>query len=144
MPARKLVIATIVGVAVVGLGVTAFLVLPRLFTPAASPDTAAIADWDRGTAPPPSAVRAARLLASPKLAERRSALTPELNATLPAGGEPPVGSAVTLDSDGWRQQATSAVATAQLTVPGQPAERIVLGFRQISGKWLVTFQESAA
>lgn len=108
----------------------------------AAPPTDPTAGWDPGTAPPESATEATRRLASADPVQWRDALTPELAAELTPGGAAPPGTEITLDPDGWREKQGYAVATAELIVPGQPAERIAIGFKSVADRWLVTFQES--
>lgn len=97
-----------------------------------------------GGPPPESAKRSATQLISPSAEERRSAMVPELAAAMPGAGSPPADAVVVLDGDGWRQDGEFAMATGVLRVPGEPTERIAIGFERVSDRWLVLFQESLA
>jgi hypothetical protein len=112
--------------------------------PATSPDREEISGWDPGTAPASSAADSARRLVSPDPAQRRSALTPDLDEALPKEAGVPAGADIVLDPDGWREHGEYAIATARLVVPGAPDQPIVIGFRNVSGQWLVTFQEDVS
>lgn len=109
-----------------------------------SPEREEISRWDPGSQPPESAVESAHRLVAPDPAERRSALTPELNEALPSGGDVPAGADVVLDADGWREHDGYAIATGRLVVPNVPDQQIVIGFKIISGQWLITFQEDVS
>jgi hypothetical protein len=131
----------IVGAAAVAGALGFLLAVVLRDTPSAGTDPA-MAEWDPGATPPAAAQQSARRLVSPDPAERRAAVTPELNETLEQGEQVPEHADVVLDVDGWREHGGYAVATGVLVVPGQSAERIVVGFVDISGQWLVAFEES--
>lgn len=103
-----------------------------------------ISRWDPGSKPPESAVDSARRLVSPDPAQRRSALTPDLDEALPPGGEVPADADIVLDADGWRVDGDYAIATGRFVSPGVPDRPIVIGFRNVSGQWLITFQEDVS
>lgn len=94
------------------------------------------------TTPPASANAAVHALVSDDPRQRNGALTPELARLISNSAHPQPGSNISLDQDGWSQLDHFAAATGTLTVPGKPPEKIVIGFKEVSGRWLVTFEES--
>lgn len=96
-----------------------------------------------GVAPPPAAAHSADALLSPDPRTRQSVLTAELADAVGAIEALPPGSAITLDENGWREHDGFAVATGTVTLPGQPARPVVIGFQREGDQWLVAFEEDA-
>jgi hypothetical protein len=71
------------------------------------------------------------------------ALAPELAAQLPAGELFPAGATITMDSTSWHEQDGNTNAMGTVTVAGQPAQHVEIGFvRQQPGAWPVTLEEA--
>jgi hypothetical protein len=120
--------------ATLAVALTAALLLSRHNTDGVSP---------AATRPPspgsePTAARAAvRLLLSPR---GRSALTPELNAVLPAGKPFPTGTTFTQSRGTWQQAGAYANVTGIMREPGHVPSRAEIGLVKRRGHWLVTFE----
>lgn len=90
---------------------------------------------------PAGAQSTVRLLIS---ADGRRALTPELNAALPAGHKRlfPAGSRLALTTGSWHQSGAYANVTGLLREPGKAPAQVEVGLVDRHGSWLVTFEES--
>lgn len=86
---------------------------------------------------PAAAKETVRLLLSPR---GRSALTPELNAVLPAGNLFPAGTTFTQVRGTWHQADAYANVTGLIREPGQVPRKAEIGFVHRHGHWLVTFE----
>ena len=86
---------------------------------------------------PLQAAAAVQLLMSPG---GRTALTPELNASLPPGRMFPAGTTFTIRQDSWHQTGAYANVSGTLRMPGQAAELAEVGLVHRNGRWLVTFE----
>jgi hypothetical protein len=110
--------------------------------PPASTATASKTDITARDTVPAGAAATAQRMVSGTAAQQRAALTPQLNAALPAGLLFPAGATVALDESSWHQSGPYANATGKLSVPGQAVRPVEIGFVERSGTWLVTFDES--
>jgi hypothetical protein len=114
-------------------------------TPTTGASPAAAVSYSPGTALPAAVPAVCARLVAATAAEQRSALTPQLAATLPAGPMFPAGTSLTMQPDSWHQAGDFANAFGELTEPGQPATQVQIGFAlQASGGWLVDFEEAAS
>ncbi len=86
---------------------------------------------------PPAAQEALRLLLSPR---GRSALTPELNAVLPAGTLFPAGTSFRQARGTWHQAGAYANVTGLIREPWQAPRKAEIGFVHRRNHWLVTFE----
>jgi hypothetical protein len=88
---------------------------------------------------PGGAESAVRLLLS---ARGRQALTPELDAVLPPGGDRlfPAGSRFTASAGSWRQAGGFANVTGMLRQPGKAPVAAEIGLAERKGRWLITFE----
>ena len=86
---------------------------------------------------PPQAVAAVQLLVS---ARGRTALTPELNASLPPGLMFPTGTTFTVKQGSWHQAGAYANVSGILQMPGGASELAEIGLVHRNGGWLVTFE----
>jgi hypothetical protein len=96
-----------------------------------------------GVAAPAAAVHTADAVLSTDPKVRLAAVTPQLAQLADAPAATPAGTAIRIDADGWREHDGFAVATATLTVPGQPDRSIVIGFQRTGDRWLIAFEEDA-
>jgi hypothetical protein len=133
---RRSILAIAVAVIVVG-GVAAGVLLLRHNAPHSGQPTAVAAHAGGGV--PTGAESTVRLLLS---ARGRQALTPELNAALPHGGERlfPAGSTFTPNATGWHQAGAYANLTGTLREPGKAPAKAEIGFVNRHGRWLITFE----
>jgi hypothetical protein len=96
---------------------------------------------------PASAAAVARQLVTGTPDQQRAALTAAAAAALSGSGPLfPVGSSLTLDSDGWRQDGDFANATGVLADPSGKQTRAEIGFMadpDHPGAWKVTFEEAS-
>jgi hypothetical protein len=99
---------------------------------AAKPDSAT-----EPGAVPPQAAAAVQLLVS---ARGRTALTPELNASLPPGQMFPAGTTFTVKQGSWHQAGAYANVSGTLQTPGHAPELAEIGLVHRNGLWLVTFE----
>lgn len=88
---------------------------------------------------PPQAAAAAQLLVS---ARGRTALTPELNASLRPGRMFPARTMFTVQLGSWHQAGAYANVSGTLRLPGHAPELAEVGLVHRSGRWLVTFEAS--
>jgi len=130
---RKMIVLTASVAAVVAVGLVVAVLAVR-HTPGTG--TAAASS---GAAPAGGAA-AVRLLLS---ARGRSALSPELNAVLPAGQLFPQGTTFTAAPGGWHRAGAYANLAGTLREPGRAAHRAEIGFVYRHGRWLVTFEAVA-
>jgi hypothetical protein len=86
---------------------------------------------------PPQAAVAVQLLVS---ARGRTALTPELSASLPTGRMFPVGTTFTVKQGSWHQAGAYANVSGTLQMPGRAPELAEIGLVHHNGRWLVTFE----
>jgi hypothetical protein len=102
--------------------------------------TRSAAKTERATEPgavPPQAVAAVQLLVS---ARGRSALTSELNASLPPGQMFPAGTMFAIEQGSWHQAGAYANVSGTLKMPGHAPEPAEVGLVHRNGRWLVTFE----
>jgi hypothetical protein len=71
----------------------------------------------------------------------RSALSPALASTLPAGSPLPKGSTLTLGHSGWHSEGRFANATGTLHLPGETTRAVSVGFIRIGRRWQITYLE---
>lgn len=109
----------------------------------ASPRVRPSAVFGPGQPIPAGAVTTVQRLLAGTPEQQRAALAPELAASLPEGSAFPTGSMLVLDAGSWQQAGPYAHATGVLRKPGAAPQRIVIGFVDSSGTWLVTFEEPA-
>jgi hypothetical protein len=86
---------------------------------------------------PPQAAAAVQLLAS---ARGRTALTPELDASLPPGRMFPAGTTFTVKQGSWHQAGAYANVSGTLRMLGDAPEPAEIGLVHRNGRWLVTFE----
>jgi hypothetical protein len=134
---RKMIALTASVAAVVAAGLVVAVLSVRHEPASAGPGAAAAPS--PGAAPAGAAV-AVRLLLS---AGGRSALTPELNAVLPAGQLFPEGTTFTAAPGGWHRAGAYANLAGTLHEPGHLARRAEIGLVYRHGRWLVTFETAA-
>jgi hypothetical protein len=70
----------------------------------------------------------------------RTALTPELNASLPPGRMFPAGTTFTVKQGSWHQAGAYANVSGTLQMPGSASELAEIGLVHRNGSWLVTFE----
>ena len=70
----------------------------------------------------------------------RTALTPELNASLPPGRMFPAGTTFTVKQGSWHQSGAYANVSGTLQMPGAAPEPAEIGLVHRDGRWLVTFE----
>jgi hypothetical protein len=86
---------------------------------------------------PPQAAAKVQLLVS---ARGRTALTPELNASLHPGQMFPAGTTFTVQQGSWHQAGAYANVSGILRMPGHAPELAEVGLVHRNGRWLVTFE----
>jgi hypothetical protein len=86
---------------------------------------------------PPQAAAVMQLLVS---ARGRTALTPELSASLPPGQMFPAGTTFTVKQGSWHQAGAYANVSGTLQMPGSASELAEIGLVHRNGSWLVTFE----
>jgi hypothetical protein len=86
---------------------------------------------------PTQAAAAVQLLISPG---GRTALTPELNESLPPGRTFPAGTTFTIRQGSWHQAGAYANVSGTLQMPGRAPEPTEIGLVHRNGRWLVTFE----
>ena len=86
---------------------------------------------------PQQAAAAVQLLMA---AGGRTALTPELNASLPPGRMFPAGTTFTIRQGSWHQAGAYANVSGTLRMPGDAPEPAEVGLVHRNGRWLVTFE----
>lgn len=92
---------------------------------------------------PAAAVAAATDAVSGTDERARAALSPVLSGRLSsASAIAPAGSTLLLDPDSWGQNGAYASAIGQLTVPGQAARPVFVGFVLVRDGWRVTAVEA--
>ena len=135
---RRFSLAIAVAVIVIG-GVAAAVLILRHNAPHTGEPTAVTAGA-RGDVPI-GAESTVRLLLS---ARGREALTPELQAALPHGGERlfPAGSTFTPNAASWHQAGAYANLTGTLREPGKAPTKAEIGFVNRRNRWLITFEET--
>lgn len=133
---RRFILAITAAVIVVG-GVAAGALILRHKPPHTSQPPAVAARARGGV--PIGAESTVRLFLS---ARGRAALTPELNAALPHGGERlfSAGSTFTPNAASWHQAGAYANLTGTLREPGKAPTKAEIGFVYRHGRWLVTFE----
>jgi hypothetical protein len=72
--------------------------------------------------------------------EGRTALTPELNASLPPGRMFPAGTTFTVKQGTWHQAGAYANVSGTLQMPGHAPELAEIGLVHRNGRWLITFE----
>jgi hypothetical protein len=70
----------------------------------------------------------------------RTALTPELNASLPPGRMFPAGTTFTVKQGTWHEAGAYANVSGTLQMPGHAPEPAEIGLVYRNGRWLVTFE----
>jgi hypothetical protein len=70
----------------------------------------------------------------------RTALTPELNASLPPGRMFPAGTTFTVKQGTWHQAGAYANVSGTLQIPGHSPELAEIGLVHRNGRWLITFE----
>jgi hypothetical protein len=86
---------------------------------------------------PPQAATTVQLLMSER---GRTALTPELNASLPLGRMFPAGTTFTVQQGSWHQAGAYANVSGTLQMPRRAPELAEVGLVDRNGRWLVTFE----
>ena len=86
---------------------------------------------------PPQVAAVVQLLVS---TQGRTALTPELNASLPPGRMFPAGTTFTVKQGSWHQAGAYANVSGILQMPGSASESAEIGLVHRNGGWLVTFE----
>ncbi len=131
---RGNLILTLTVAAILAVALTSVLLLSRH---KASNATSPAARTPLHGTEPPAAQEALRLLLSPR---GRSALTPELNAVLPAGTLFPAGTSFRQARGTWHQAGAYANVTGLIREPGQAPREAEIGFVHRHNHWLVTFE----
>jgi hypothetical protein len=70
----------------------------------------------------------------------RTALTPELNASLPPGRMFPAGTTFMVKQGTWHEAGAYANVSGTLRMPGDAPEPAEIGLVHRNGRWLVTFE----
>jgi hypothetical protein len=86
---------------------------------------------------PPQAAAAVQLLVSTR---GRTALTPELDASLSPGQMFPAGTTFAVKQGSWHQAGAYANVSGTLQMPGHAPEPAEIGLVHRNGRWLVTFE----
>jgi hypothetical protein len=117
--------------------VVALMVVFVLVRHQATAGTSGTARTSSSGSVPPGAQAAVQLLLSP---HGRSAVTPELNAVLPAGKLFPAGTTFTPIPGSWHEVGAYANVTGILRQPGRGPRKAEIGLVHRRGRWLVTFE----
>jgi hypothetical protein len=142
MKGRRLgvILAAVAVVAIVAFEVMLFVrqgSADRTARAAASRSAAKPENATEAGALPPQAGATVQLLVS---AQGRTALTPELNASLPPGRMFPAGTTFTVQQGSWHQAGAYANVSGTLQVPRRAPELAEVGLVDRNGRWLVTFE----
>jgi hypothetical protein len=155
---RRYAVFAAIAAVLVAAAIVVVLLVPKSSSPQASTaarasETAAVGASAAGTASataptalspggpvPTTADTIAQQFVAGSPAQQRAALSGAVALVLPTGTMFPAGSTLSLDADGWHQDGQYAAATGTLTEPGAAALRVQIGFTDVSGPWLVTYE----
>lgn len=109
--------------------------------PGGQQTSAAWPSYGPGEPVPAEARRVAETLASGDERAQRDTVMPELADVLPPGRLFPPGTTLRLDENSWHEHDGHANAAGQLSMPGEPSRKVVVGFVEQDGAWRVVFAE---